>query len=320
MDKKGIKQGIWTALYLGMPLVILLVFVVTWEGRGIRMAAPVLFKGRLSFSSPPLALASLAAQTGMLAIILVPKNKLLRAVQFGVFALAAYIAYRTQSRGQLIALGLVTLVCYPVANQGAKLKGMLVTTGGLVVLSSLLFVVFSSLDLGTINRWNDVSVEHAIEGRGEMVKALLFEWIQSNPGYIAVGLGACSAFKTSGFYVHNLPGEILGEYGLVGASLFIAIYYQVFVKSIRILKKLEHYPDMRREAVLVIALFLFNTIISQKQGSFYSWPHLFFFAIAISHLERHSRKFVAREKSLRQMLWATFSMQQQTSTPSPYRQ
>ena len=305
-DIKGISQGIWTALYVGIPLVFLFVFLVTWEGRGIRLAAPVFVKGKLSFTSPPLALATMAAQTGILSIVLVSKNKLLQLLQFSVFALAVYVAYRTQSRGQLIALAIVTLFCYPLANQGTKLKQFVVATLSFIVLGIIVYIVFQSFDHGGVNRWNQNAIRHAAEGRAGMSAALLSTWLENGLFSVLFGLGVNSSFATSGFYVHNLPCEILGEYGFFGASIFIFIYFDATRKAFRVIKKLHHYPHMRREIVMLIALLLFSTIVSMKEGSMSSWPHLFFYAIAISHLEKHSRQFVASQRSLREIFMTSF--------------
>ena len=39
LDKNGVKQGVRTAMLLGIPLVFMFVFMVSWEGRGIRLVA-----------------------------------------------------------------------------------------------------------------------------------------------------------------------------------------------------------------------------------------------------------------------------------------
>ena len=309
LDKNGVKQGVRTAMFLGIPLVFLFVFVVTWEGRGIRLAAPVLSRGRMSFVSPPLALASMAGQTAILSIILISKNKLIRLLQFAAFAMATYVAFRTQSRGQLTAMTLVTLVCYPLANQGTKLKRMLFSMAGFVVLAGILYVLFNTFETGNINRWTESSIRHGTEGRLEMSRRLLEAWATEGPFSILFGLGVNSSFHVAGFYVHILPAEILGEYGLLGMSLFLFIYINTFAKSVKIVRKLEHYPELRTEAIAIIALFVFSSFLSLKEGSLYGWPQLFFYAIAISHLERHSRKFMAQQRSLRAIYMASFAQQ-----------
>ena len=304
IDEKSLKTGVWTALYLGIPLVFLFVFYVEWDGRGVRLARPTMKFGQLVWYSPCLALSSMAAYVGMLAIILIPKNRLLIILHFTVFCLACYVAYRTQSRGQILALGAVALVCYPLANQATKLKGMFLTLAGFMVLTAGLFFVFSYFDLGNINRFRGEYVRAALEGRAIAIEDLLNAWINSEPLTILVGLGSASSFVTSGAYVHNLPAEILGELGIVGAGFFLFIYIQVAINSVKILRKLEHFPEVRREFVAILALFLFSAIICLKEGSLFKWPNLFFFAILISQMERHSRKFAGKSTSLNQLFIA----------------
>ncbi len=300
MEQKGIRTGIWTMLVMGVPLVFLFVFFVQWEGRGVRLAAPSNENGVLRWDSPSLALSTLAAYTGILAVILVPKNKLLLLIQFVAFTMACYVAYRTQSRGQLIAMGFVCLVCYPLANQATRFKGLFFTIAGFASLSIGLFLLFSYFDLGDINRWGEAKIRSDFEGRFDMAQNLLARWMDSPPQTWLFGLGAASGFATSGFYVHNLPGEVLGELGIVGASLYLFIYGSAIRRSYSLIRKLEYYPEMRREVVALIGLFLFSTIISLKQGSLFTWPDLLFLAIAIGHLESHSAKYVARKRSLSQ--------------------
>jgi len=274
LDKNGVKQGVRTAMLLGIPLVFMFVFIVSWEGRGIRLAAPVFLNGKLSFVSPPLALASMAGQTAILSIILISKNKLIRLLQFAAFAMATYVAFRTQSRGQLAAMALVTLVCYPLANQGTKLKGMLFSVFGFMIMAGFLYFLFNTFETGSINRWTEESIRWGTEGRLEMSGDLLEAWVNEGPLSILFGLGVNSSFRVAGFYVHILPAEILGEYGLVGISLFLLIYIGTFAKSVNIIRKLEHYPELRAEAVAIIALFVFSSFLSLKEGSLYQWPQL----------------------------------------------
>ena len=303
LDKKGVRNGIKSALCVGIPLVILFVFLVDWEGRGIRLAAPTVSNGVKKWYSPPLALSSMAAYVGILAVIVVPKQRIFQVLHFVAFAFAFYVAYRTQSRGQLLAMGFVTLVCYPLANQASNLKGLFATLAGFIVLAAVTYFAFSQLNLGGVNRWNEESFQKSFDGRGHMIERLFLAWSSGGAGVLLCGLGSASSFKVSGFYVHNLPAEILGELGLVGISLFLFIYGQVVIKSMNIFRKLEHYPDSRREAVALVGLFMFSSIISLKQGSLFSWPHLFFFAITISQMERHSRQIASQGNMLKQMLY-----------------
>ncbi len=301
MDQNGIQTGVWTMLVIGVPLVFLFVFFVQWEGRGVRLAAPSLENGVVRWDSPSLALSTLAAYTGILCVILVPKSKLLLLVQFVAFTMACYVAYRTQSRGQLIAMGFVCLVCYPLANQATKFKGLFFTIAGFATLSIGLFLLFSYFDLGDINRWGEEKIRSDFEGRFDMAENLIARWMDSSPQNIIFGLGAASGFATSGFYVHNLPAEILGELGLFGAMIYCYIYFYTVKRAYSIIRKLEHYPKMRKEVVALIALFMFSSIVSFKQGSLFTWPDLLFLAVAIGHVEGHSSKFVAKKRKLSQL-------------------
>jgi hypothetical protein len=304
MEKSGLQSGLRAAMFLGVPLICLFSLFVEWEGRGVRMAAPKLIGSRTVWFAPPLAISSMAANIGFLALILVSKNRLIRLIQIVGFALACYVAFRTQARGQLFAMAVVTLLAIPLANQASKLKGLFLTLAGFITAAVAVFLVFSVLDLGEVNRWRDSSIESGFYGRWEMITALLDKWSRAEAVYVIGGLGSGSSFEISGWYVHNLPAEILGELGLVGAALFGTIYFMTIRNCLRIIAKLDHYPEMRSEVVAAVALFAFATIISQKQGTLSSWPHLFFFAIVISHVELKTRHIVAQQLSLRRLFFS----------------
>lgn len=301
--KDSIRNGIWSTVYIGMTLVILIVFFVEWTGRGILMAKPVLLGGYLKLYANPLALASLASYIAIMCVVLKPKKALWKAVHVLIFAMACYVVYRTQSRGQLVALGIVTMIFYPLANQASKSKELIFTFVGFAIFSFALYSVFSIFDLGEMNRWRESNIRSATEGRIFMVTALLSEWYNSGPFNWFFGLGSAAGWKTSGFCVHNFPAEVLGELGLIGFSIYCYINIQTLVNSFTILRKLKHYPDMKREALVLIALFAFSFLLSFKSISLFSTaPLMFYFAIAISQLEKHSRQFSSAPLSLRQLI------------------
>ena len=301
--KDSTRNGVWATLYIGIPLVFLIVFYVEWSGRGIMLARPIMEKGRLRSFTPPLALASLASYICIMCVVLKPKNFLWKLLHLATFALAGYIVYRTQSRGQLVALAIVVLVFYPIANRASRFKELFFTLAGFIIFGAAIYLVFSYFDLGDVNRWTDSSITRASEGRYFMVTALLTEWGNSGPARLLFGLGSAAGWKTSTFAVHNFPAEVLGELGVVGFSIYLFIVIQTFSNSLKIVKKLKHYPEMRREAVVLIALFTFTTILSLKSISlFSSAPLMFYFAIAISQLERHSRQYSSEKLNWKSLL------------------
>lgn len=304
LGRKEIRVGLRTVFFLGFPLVILFALFVEWSNRGIRLAAPVMIHGRISWDSPTLGLANMAASVGILSIILLPKGLLARLLHAIAFCLAFYIVYRTQSRGQLVALVLVIFTCFPIANRAASLKGMLSTLAGFSIVLGMLIVVFSFLDLGDINRWGEDRVASAVDGRFAMVTSLLGQWANGPPSQLFVGMGASSSFKLFGSYPHNLPTEILGELGLIGFSLYLYIYWLVGVKSFRILGRLNQFPEMRREIVALLAMFLYATLISFKEDTLTSANSVFMFAIMIGHVERHSKKMARESISLKRIYLA----------------
>lgn len=301
--KNGVRNGIWSTVYIGIPMIFLVAFFVEWSGRGVLLAKPVMENGRLTLYAPPLSIADAAAYIGISCIILKPKNAISKLLHIATFALACYIVYRTQSRGQLIALGVVALLFYPVANQATKAKNLLITMVGFIFIGLALYAVFTFLDLGSVNRWNEKNMRMGTEGRLHMVTMLLTAWSQSNPFYLLFGLGSGAGWATSGFDVHNLPAGILGELGIIGFSLYCFICFKAFSCAIKVIQKLKHYPDTRREAVILIAIFTYTFILTFKSISlFSSAPLMFFFAIALCQLEKQSHKFRAEKIQWKHLL------------------
>ena len=302
--KNAIRNGVWATIYVGIPLIFLITFYVEWSGRGVALAKAMIDQhGKRVPYAAPLSLADAASYIAVMCLILKPKNILWKILHIATFALASYIVFRTQSRGQLVALGLVALMFYPIANQATKSKELFLTLGGFTIVGLALYFAFTSLDLGGVNRWTNRSLEGSTLGRLRMVKSLLNEWYNSGPFYIIFGLGSAAGWKTSGFAVHNLSAEILGELGLIGFSLYLYICIQAFVSAAKVIKKLKHYPDMRREAVILISLFTYSCILSLKSIALYSSaPLMFYFAVAVSQLERHSRQFSSESMSWKKLL------------------
>ncbi|TWU37651.1 hypothetical protein Q31b_44390 [Novipirellula aureliae] len=305
-SKNGIRDGVQAAIYIGVPLVIVISFFVEWHVRGISLARPVMHHGSLKWFTPPLALADTASYIAIFCVILRPKNSLWKMVHLATFALACNIVFRTQSRGQLVSLAVVILTFYPIANQVSQARTYLLTLAGFIAGGLVLYLTFSFLGLGEVNRWNEVSMRRGFEGRAEMVMLLFKAWSESDFFHLLFGLGSAAGWKTSGFDVHNLSVEILGELGIIGFSIYLYICVQAFSNAIKIIGKLKHYPEMRREAVILIALFTYSCILSLKSVALFSTaPLMFFFAIALSQLEKHSREFTFERIRWKQLLSVT---------------
>jgi len=290
IDPRAAQDGIRWVYFIGAPLIILVVFTVEWSGRGIKMAAPVMYHGELSYSTPPLALATVAATSGIASLIQMPKLLPGKIFTILVVALCSYVIFRTQSRGQLLAFAGICILFFPIANRAAEIKGLVATFALFVMLAGAIYALFQSLDLGELNRWQESHIERAIEGRARMTRALLGHWTESNFFSLIFGLGASSSFSIAGFYVHNLPVEILCELGVFGMILFLGFCLIVGRSAVSIVEHHAQTFETDRSLIAAPAIFLFSFLLSFKEGALYGWPHLFFLGFVIERMSITARE------------------------------
>jgi O-antigen ligase len=99
------------------------------------------------------------------------------------------------------------------------------------------------------------------------------------------GLGNSSAFPILGIYPHIAGLEVLAEEGFVGALMYLAIIYFAARSVLRIAGRPD-LSDFRRNALGVLTgLFVFELVLTQKQGSLLSSFYVWAYAITLARLE-----------------------------------
>ena len=92
-------------------------------------------------------------------------------------------------------------------------------------------------------------------------------------------------FHFIGFYPHVAPIEILAEQGLVGLAIYVAIVFITFKSAIRLLSNsTEDTPGSRSAAAILFSLFIFEWLLTFKQGSLLSSIYVFSYAAVICKL------------------------------------
>lgn len=299
-EKHAIRDGLRWTMFLGVPLVCLAAFYCEWGKRGMILASPIKEGNKFVAETLPLALASFASYVGIITLAAHLKIPLRTLFRFAVLGVAIYIAFMTQSRGQVVALILVSAAVYSIEHRIGSIKGVLFTLAGLTALALIVYVVAQQMDLA---RWRSDRVENGLFGRQEMWWELLQQWFETGDMRILFGLGAASSFNYIGFYPHNLPIEILAELGFIGTGLFVVIVWVSVVNSLKLLRRLDDFPDDRGEILVLLGLLTVSLALSLKEGSLYSWPVLFFFAICLNQKEVATRKSLSRRQSIAQYFW-----------------
>lgn len=294
-DSRSIEDATKSTLILGIPIMIALAFFCEWSGRGIQLSTPVMEGGKWRHYTPPLAAASCAAVIGILTLSSLPRKWGLRLVGFAVLLLCTYVIIRTQSRGQLAAFCFVAALVYPATHRSTSSRTLLLLGLIIAVLVAVVFAAFVYVGEAAGSRWEQKSMDHAMEGRTLMVQRLLGRWVASDPSVWVFGLGASSSFRVSSFYVHNVPIEVLCELGLVGAVLFGVFCWKTFKNSIFFTAHVPTNWAFRPYALGFIGTFVFLMILTLKEGTLYAVPHMFFVGILIDRIARNNTNFTTSD-------------------------
>ena len=285
----------WT-LWMGSILAAALYFGTDWSVRGIELVgSKISGKGKVEIlTGAPLAIAELGGTIAIIAALMDFKRVPFWAiVKWVLVALGLMLAFRTQSRGQVLATFVVILIYFPISGRTVGIKAIVAGIFATLMLSILFYVLFPMMNPG---RWR--IADRAMEGRLNTVQLMAEDFVE-HPKYWLFGTGSGSSWNILGTYPHNVPVEVLYEMGICGVLLMI-IFAVLLLKRLRQViadKKLE--PSDRRVLATTFALVTFFFVISLKQGSLYSSNSLFMFAILADRLT-YRRQYRQQRLQVRQ--------------------
>jgi hypothetical protein len=248
----------------------------------------------------PLALGNMGGMIALVAALYRPRQKsgLTTLVRAAAFITGLGLAIYSGSRGQVLAAGLVGLLCFPLSRQLNNPKQFFATVIGLGVLSIALFGV-GSIFIGAENqeRWDLHRMWIDIVERFDMNMSLVEAWL-SGPEFLLLGLGP-TAFpfvtgNTAVDYVHNIVTEILCEEGIVGFIMFCVMMWYTAKQAMVLLRTYRSDPPLRSVVAIVIGVFLFNFILALKQGTFLAHPAVMMWAVIMCRIGLVERDLHAR--------------------------
>jgi hypothetical protein len=157
-----------------------------------------------------------------------------------------------------------------------------------LILSATLIVGLGSWGASLVEidsaRWQRADSGEAVTGRLASAETLL-NASTSNFFTAVFGLGNSSSFQVLGIYPHIAGLEVIAEEGLIGAALYAAI----IILTVRSIKRISGQPeltDIKRNVLAILTgLFVFEFILSWKQGSLLSSVYVFAYAITLARLE-----------------------------------
>jgi len=286
------RVALKTTLVFGMAICIFLVFFCQWEGRELVLA----YSGKApDLNSSVLAIASLGNYVAIIGgLIELPKFKSWKILRWLCIALGLYLALKSQSRGQVIILVIVIIAFTPISKGQISLRSIIVA---IVVVTGIAICMYLVLPYVSTTRWQEQHLNSALDGRYGLASQLWAAYTNALPVYWITGLGAGASFSVAGFYIHNVPLEVLCEEGIFGAVLYlsiVAIPTLLFLKIVTS-KQRGFYRETgaikRNTLVIVFALMVTEFGLSLKSGSLYGFQNLFLLLIMIEVLGNEIKRF-----------------------------
>ena len=278
------KDGLHGTLIAGAILSACLAFLVEWGYR--RIESEVLTGAAIDL---PLALAQLGAVVFVLAMIYMPWRGLHAVVAIGLIAISVILVIKSGSRGQLIAMIAGAFLFVPIARGWSISRGYLAWLVVAAVALAAVWTVLPDLSGFFTPEQGRFDTERAVEDYEERVtnaRILLGQYLSSDIPELLFGLGSSASFspRIIGFYPHVVAVEVLGELGVVGFSLFIAIAaltVRAIIRFMNTISQLPAHADARRVVASLAALALLELLVSFKQGSLIRDVNLFLFPVLI---------------------------------------
>jgi len=269
----------WTVM-IGTTLCALALLFGHWGARGL------LVNGDLTATeTDPLAIAGLGGTICVAAVLAFPgapwRKKLLYALAVPV---GLAVILRSGSRGQLVATGLALLVGWPLVSARRSLWTWVALAVIALVLDLVGAWLFQQLGVDSY-RWTGAQSQEDITGRLAMASALLQHAI-AHPASLVFGLGNSSSFYYMGIYPHIAALEVLGEEGLIGATIYLCMVASTLQSILRI-KAIHREPadsGARYALGVLTALFVFEFVLTLKQGTLLSSTYAIAYAAMLGRM------------------------------------
>lgn len=272
-------------LVFALPLVIFLLFFVTWDNRRI-----VIQSGTQEFFGNPLEIGTLGAVVLLIAMFHNPPilKFAWSAARWFVTALCLGLIVASGSRGQLLGGMAAVILVWPLVHR-IKSVGRFIS----LAISLLLFILLVGWGIEEFSqkniRWSEDRISQDISGRFDSSVIMLERWAET-PWSMLFGLGNSSSFAIIGIYPHNVPAEVLSEEGIIGFLLYASVIALTIRSAVRILRLTTENLVGRRTFAILLGYCFFTLVVSLKQGSLISNLNFFMTTILLGQYEIFVRK------------------------------
>jgi O-antigen ligase len=275
------RVAYWT-IFVGGSLLALAMVFGHWGSRGL-----IVEGDNYEVETNPLAIASLAGTVSVFAALSLQRGTplLLKALLIAIVPLGFAVILRSGSRGQLLAAVIAVVVAWPIAYRQKNIGSFLAWVAGAATTVAGVWFASTLVDLNT-KRWSVAGSNDDVTGRLDMGFALVGHAV-SNPLTLLFGLGNSSAFHYVGYYPHVTVLEVLGEEGLLGLALFLAVIYLTLRSAVRLIRSPAVAGNAPRRAAvgILIGAFLFELILVNKQGGLLGCEYVTAYALVLGRLE-----------------------------------
>jgi hypothetical protein len=273
---------------VGAFLLTIFLLFTEWQGRQIQLERGAAIGSIISDRGNPLAVATLAGQVGLAALLMNFRGveRIWQILRWVLIGMAITITFQSGSRGQLFAMVFAGAAFLPYSRRVKNVANFVGLVIGGVVFLALVSVLFDVM-VGGSTRWTPDEFFRTYSGtRVDTSLVLLRAWLDAGPMFWLIGLGSNASYSIPGlnFYPHLVLLEVLGELGLVGFALLFAIPTLVGVAMYQLWPFVKDSPERRGVLAALGAMFLFDVILSFKQGSLLMYGSTFAFACIIARL------------------------------------
>jgi hypothetical protein len=285
-DSGELRTALVTTMLLGGGIVVMLLLTATWTGRSIQFGSAGYGSIR-GASGNPLAIASLGGWVALIALLcnFQGVGKLIQYARYPLVGLGIAMTIQASSRGQLFALLVAAIAFLPLSRGLKSVRGVFVAGVGVLTILGLAYLLFDLLVGEGNTRWDPQEMMNTFRAsRLEMAWILISAWIDEGPLAWVIGLGTSASFDNDilfGSYPHVVAAEVLGELGFIGFALFSGFVLAVLLNSAKLARVFGESPAARGAAAAAGSLFLYEFILSFKQGSLLGSPFLFGFGIIV---------------------------------------
>lgn len=294
-DLRDFRAAMRIVVVIGSPLLLMLLWFTTWSGRSVVFGGESRFASVQSGVGNPLAVASLSGWVALIAALMHfgGAPKIWQLLRWGVVIVAFAVLFKSESRGQLIALVVAGVACWPISRPVKDVTSFFLAVVGLVAFLAIAFVAFQIYGEKT-GRWDVNNMLDTWQGsRMGMAGILLAAYAAASPLTWLVGLGSSASYDPLlvGGYPHLVVAEVLGELGLIGLSLLLTVWCLAGTSAWKLIRRMRPWREERGLVAVMVALLLYETILTFKQGSMLNSYYCFGFAMVVGRLEVVTRPY-----------------------------